>query len=329
MDIREVISQKCAAVEPVMKGYAVVEDSEIRDMILHPINAGGKRIRPALTLLACEAVGGDAQKALPAAASVELLHTFTLVHDDIMDHDMERRGKPTVHSLWGEEMGILIGDALYSSAFLALSDLKNKGVPAVDVLSCIDALIKANTEVHMGQIKDMLFEKKEVVSQDMYLDMIRKKTGALIEASVKIGAIVGGANTKQLEAFERYGSNCGLAFQVKDDILDLIADSKEFGKPVGSDIRSGKKTLMVLHAFENGSDEEVKRLKSVLGRLDASDEEVSKAIEILKSIGSIDYAEKMVSNLIDEAKLSLDIMNESDAQKHLKSIADYLVARRI
>ena len=328
MDIKAAIEEICNGLEQTMLDYAWVEDEQIRKMIMHPISAGGKRIRPALALLACEAVGGDVKKIMPAAASVELLHTFTLVHDDIMDKDSQRRGKPTVHSLWGDDIGILVGDALYSSAFSAISDLRKKGLDDSRVLDCIEALIEANESVHQGQLMDMIFESKERVGEREYLDMIGKKTGALIEASVRIGCIAGGGSKKQINGFRTYGMNCGLGFQIRDDILDLVAKPKDFGKPVGSDIRSGKKTIMVIHALKNSGQEKLSELESILGNQKATDEEVQKALDIMNDAGSIDYASAMLEELIKEARSCLDVIGDSKAKDNLLSIADYILERK-
>jgi geranylgeranyl diphosphate synthase, type I len=328
MDIRDVIKSKCASVEPFLREYVSFGDKTIQEMVTHPIEAGGKRIRPCLALLACEAVGGDSNKALPAAASVELLHTFTLVHDDIMDHDLTRRGRPTVHALWGEEMGIIVGDTLYSSAFKALIDVRKNGVPPERVLEAVNVLVRANGELQEGQIMDMFFEKRKTVGEDEYMTMVRKKTGALIEASVEIGGIIGGASARQLDALHTYGVDCGVAFQVKDDVLDLTADKKDFGKPIGSDIRSGKKTLIIVHAMKHAKKGDLKALLSILGRKDATDAEVAKAIGILKDSGSIRYADAKVEELIQEGKRALDVLPDSQAKESLKALADYLVERR-
>jgi geranylgeranyl diphosphate synthase type I len=328
MDIREVIKVKCAAVEPVLREYARVGDAKTQEMILHPIEAGGKRIRPCLTLLACEAVGGESDGIISAAAAVELLHTFTLVHDDIMDHDNERRGRPTVHSIWGEEMGIIVGDTLYSSAFKALVDVRKRGVSDNRVLDAVEALVEANGELQEGQIMDMLFEAMESVSEEEYMTMIRKKTGALIKAAVEIGCILGGGSREQLEALRIYGGNSGVAFQIKDDVLDLTADQREFGKPVGSDIRAGKKTLIIVHALENASEKDMRMILKVLGRQTASATEVNSVIGKLKQTGSIDYADRKVAELIREGKKALDVLPDSEAKESLMSLADYLIERR-
>ncbi|MFH1055999.1 MAG: polyprenyl synthetase family protein [Candidatus Altiarchaeota archaeon] len=328
MEIQDTIKSKCASVEPFLRKYAYVGDAGIQKMILHPIEAGGKRIRPCLTILACEAVGGDTRKVLPAAAAVELLHTFTLVHDDIMDHDYQRRGRPTVHAIWGEEMGIIVGDTLYSGAFKALVDVRGKGVSDKLVLDAVNVLVKANGELQHGQIMDMLFEKMESVSEEEYMDMIQKKTGSLIEASVEIGGIIGGGSAKELKALTTFGANSGVAFQIKDDVLDLTADRKDFGKPIGSDIRSGKKTLIIVHAMEHAGERDIKSILRVLGREEASEKEVSQVIGKLKELGSIDYADQKVADLIAEGKKALNRLPKTDARESLKALADYLVKRR-
>ncbi len=328
MDIRDVIKSKCAQVEPALREYAMMGDAKMQEMILHPIDAGGKRIRPCLTLLACEAVGGNPSKALPAAAAVELLHTFTLVHDDIMDHDLERRGRPTVHSIWGEEMGIIVGDTLYSSAFKALVDLRKKGVTPKRALDAMDALVEANGQLQEGQIMDMFFEERGTVLEDEYMEMVWKKTGSLIDAAVKIGCIVGGGSGRQLRALSVYGSSIGIAFQIKDDVLDLTADRKDFGKPIGSDIRAGKKTLIIVHAMASASGEDKAAILRVLGRKDASDEEVASVIATLRRTGSLGYAEEKVGELICGGKEALDALPKTKARKALLELADYLVERR-
>ena len=305
-----------------------VSDPKIQEMIVHPIDAGGKRIRPCLTLLACEAVGGDQEQILPAAVAMELLHTFTLVHDDIMDHDLQRRGRPTVHAIWGEEMGIIVGDTLYSSAFKALVDVRGKGVSSEKVLDAVEVFVKANMELQEGQILDMMFAKRDNVSEKEYMTMVRKKTGSLIEACVEIGGILGGASAGQLNAFHTFGLNCGIAFQIKDDVLDLTADKKDFGKPVGSDIRSGKRTLILVHALEHASEKDKAMILKTLGREDARESEVQAVIGKLKKLGSIEYAEKKVESLMSEGKRALDALPATQARESLRSMADYLVERR-
>ena len=328
MDVKEILEKKAALVEPTLRQYVLVGDKNIQEMVMHPIAAGGKRIRPCLTLLACESVGGDSSKIVSAAASVELLHTFTLVHDDIMDHDEKRRGLPTVHALWGDELGIMVGDVLYSTAFKALIDVRKKGVDEKLVLDAVEALTEANAELQEGQIMDMLFEKRDIITEQEYMRMIRKKTGVLIQCAVKIGGILGGASEKQLDALSVFGESAGVSFQIQDDILDLVADEKMLGKPIGSDIRKGKKTLIMVHALGNAKAADKKKILSVLGRKGASKKEVDDIIGILKKTGSIDYAKDMVSRLSEEGKSALEELGDTEARRELMELSDYLVKRR-
>lgn len=325
-DIKGYIRETAEMLQPVLLDYFRSEEDSIREMMEHPIKAGGKRIRPALLLLACEMVGGDSKKAVPAAASIELLHTFTLVHDDIMDHDLERRGKPTVHAIWGEEMGIIVGDTLYSIAFRAMMDLKRKGISDSLVLKAVEELIRANAELHEGQILDMLNSKKEYVSEGEYLRMVGKKTGALLESSLRIGAIVGGGSESQINALGNFGMDLGVAFQIKDDILGLTADERELGKPVGSDICEGKRSLPVLHAIAHSSDADRQKLLAILGKTESCD--LTESMRIIKEAKSIEYAEGKLQDLTLKAKRELDVFKQSDSKDRLLRMSDFLLERR-
>jgi geranylgeranyl diphosphate synthase type I len=328
MDVDQLMKEKSEMLEKVLGRYTKIGDKRIQEMMLHPINAGGKRIRPCLVLLACEAVKGDSKKILPAAASVELLHTFTLIHDDIMDHDTERRGKPTVHAIWGEELAIVVGDTLYSGAFKALVEVRKNGVPENLVLDAVEALVEANSELQEGQILDMLFEERETISEGEYMKMIGKKTGSLIEASLKIGGILGNGTREELSALSLFGRNAGIAFQIKDDLLDLTADQVELGKPVGSDIRKGKKTLMIVHALNHTTPRQRQEMNTLLGNENATDEDIHDMIGLLQDLGSINYAEEKVKTLIDEGKNALKTLDETEAKKTLLAMSDYLINRR-
>jgi geranylgeranyl diphosphate synthase type I len=243
-----------------------------------------------------------------------------------MDHDMERRGKPTVHAVWGDEMGIIVGDTLYSIAFSAMSDLKGRGVPDSQVIRCFEELIKANAELHEGQILDMLYSRRSFVGEKEYLKMIGKKTGVLLEASLRIGAIVGGGSEREINALGEFGRNLGLAFQIKDDILGLTADEKELGKPVGSDICEGKKSLPVLYAIEHASEKDKEKLLSILSKKDSCD--LVESMRIIRETKSIDYARNKLEELTTKAKKQLDIFKQSKAKERLLNIADFLIERR-
>jgi len=325
-DIQNYLQEVAEKLQPVLLRYFASEDAPVREMMEHPIKAGGKRIRPALLLLACEMTGGNPQNALPAAASVELLHTFTLVHDDMMDHDLERRGKPTVHALWGEEMGIIVGDTLYSAAFRALLDLKKNKIPNALILSALEELIKANAELHEGQILDMLYSKREDVTEDEYVRMISKKTGALLKASLRMGAILGNAGMKQVEALGTFGMDIGLAFQIHDDVLGLTADEKELGKPVGSDICEGKKSLPLLYALHHANKKDKGSLRAILSKRAVCD--INTAMRVIRETRALDYARGKVETLTQQANRELDVFKPSKAKERLLRLSDFLIKRR-
>lgn len=325
-DIRDYLKKTAQRMQPLLLGYLTGERKPIREMIEHPIRAGGKRIRPALLLLSNELVGGKPDSALPAAASVELLHTFTLVHDDMMDHDLERRGRPTVHALWGDEMGIIVGDTLYSIAFQTLLDLRKRGMPDGLILDAMGELIKANSELHEGQMLDMLYGKSEDVTEKEYMEMVGKKTGALLEASMRIGAILGGGSLKEVNALGRFGMYLGLAFQIKDDVLCLTADGRELGKPVGSDICEGKKSLLVLYALEHAKVGDRGKLLAILGRREACD--LNTSMRIIKETKAVEHAVEKTREFTLKAKRELNIFRKSKARDMLLQLADFLAERR-
>ena len=214
----------------------------------------GKRIRPLLTLLSCAGTGGDWQLALPAAAAIELIHNFSLIHDDIEDNSDTRRGRPTVWKQWGMPQALNTGDAMFTLAFLALMRLDTAALPLERILSCRVRLDKACLQLTRGQHLDIAFETRENVTTDEYLEMIRGKTSALLAASCACGACLATDADDTIDAYHRFGLHLGLAFQIQDDILGLWGDPLNTGKPAGDDLRQRKKTyplLVALHSSQS------------------------------------------------------------------------------
>lgn len=312
------------------------EPRELYEAARHYPLAGGKRVRPFVVLRAAEAVGGDPAKALYPAAAVEFIHNYSLVHDDIMDMDELRRGRPTVHKVWGVNMAILAGDLLFSKAFEAVARAEVSPEKKARIL---DVLVRTSNELCEGQALDIEFETREEVTVAEYLRMISGKTGALFDGSATIGAIVGTENEEYIRALSKWGRNVGIAFQVWDDVLDLIADEEKLGKPVGSDVRKGKKTLIVSHFFQHANDEDRSEFMRVFGKY-AGDargdalihdervkEEVARAIELLRKYGSIDYAAEYARKLVREANEALKVLPKSEARRDLELLAEFLVER--
>ncbi|WNY27362.1 polyprenyl synthetase family protein [Methanolapillus ohkumae] len=284
----------------------------------HIVKAGGKRLRPAVLLAAAEAVGGNPKKAVPAAVAVELMHTFTLVHDDIMDNDPVRRGLPAVHTLWGEAGGILAGDTLYSKSIEIITESDSD---PKSLLKSANILSKTCVLVCEGQWLDIDFEKRETVSKEEYLDMIEKKTAVLFGAAAQIGAVLGGADEKTAQALYDFGRLTGLGFQIYDDVLDLITPSEILGKRQGSDIVEGKRTLLMIHALEHGVS------PKAFGKGDATPAEIEDAIRVLTASGSLDYVKTLAVSLVEDGKSKLKILPDSKAKQILSDIADYMLYR--
>jgi len=295
----------------------------------HIIDAGGKRLRPFLVLKSCKLVGGREENAIPTAAALELLHTFTLLHDDIMDKDEKRRGVPTVHNKWGVPIAIVAGDLLFAKVYEVITKFTDaKHVAPKRLVQVLKEISEATVTICEGQTLDMMFESKETVSEDEYFEMIQGKTAALFATSARCGGILGGANKSQVERLGEFGRYAGIAFQVIDDVLGLTADEKVLKKPVGNDIREGKRTLIVVCALEKASKNQKKRILETLGNKDASPERIRETIELINSLGAIDYAKEVAEKYIERAKEALASFPASEDREDLISLSDLIFARQ-
>jgi len=285
----------------------------------HLVDSGGKRLRPSMLLLAAEAAGGDAEAFAPAAVSIELIHNFTLIHDDIMDNADVRRGRPAVHKLWGESGAILAGDTLYSKAFQVLG---RTPAPPELLLGAMNVLSSTCTAICEGQWLDLDFEDRARVSEEEYMEMIEKKTGMLYGASASMGAILAGAAEEVVNGLDEFGRLTGMGFQLQDDVLDLTAPESVLGKRRGGDLMEGKKTLIMIHAFAHGAKVDV------FGRKGAHPEQIEKAISLLDESGSIDYARSRAAEMVERGKQALGVLPDSPAKALLLDLADYMIRRR-
>lgn len=288
------------------------------------LDGGGKRIRPMLLILCCEAVGGKADDALNAATAIEILHNFTLVHDDIMDNADTRRGRETVHKKWDRDTAILAGDGLIGYAYKSLLHTKSDRIQDV-AKSFTEAII----EVCEGQSYDKEFELRKKVKIDDYIMMIDKKTSELLKCCAEIGALIGNSSQKEIDALKLYALYTGLAFQIQDDLLDITADEKKFGKKTGGDLYEGKKTYLLLKAIEVATDVEDKEFLHYITESKGvkNDAEVQKAKGIYEKYGVMDSAAKKVEEYTMMANEELNHIKESDAKLMLKWFSDMLLNR--
>ena len=306
----------------------IKQPEELYEASRHLIMAGGKRLRPYLVVKACEIVGGDAEKAVPFAASLEVLHNFTLIHDDIMDNDDLRRGVPTVHTKWGIPLGIASGDFLFAKAYdIILEAVKKGSISEVKGVECIKLLTDASIAICKGQVMDTQFPHMEAVTEEDYINMVGGKTSALFKACAMIGAIVGGGSKEQAEALGAFAWDAGIAFQIVDDILGAISDEETLGKPVGSDLREGKKTLIAQNALRNGTAEEKETILKVLGVEDADREDLIAANEALKTSGGIKYASDEADRYTEQALSYLEGFKDSEAKNDLAALVHYFTER--
>ncbi|BFH72463.1 geranylgeranyl diphosphate synthase [Sulfurisphaera javensis] len=311
-------------IEKYIKGNV----KELYEASYYLFKAGGKRLRPLILVASSDLLGGERERAYLAGAAVEVLHTFTLIHDDIMDEDTTRRGMPTVHVKWGIPMAILAGDLLHAKAFEILND-SFKGTSNNKISKAFEIFTKAIIIISEGQALDMQFEDRSIVSEEEYLDMITRKTAMLFSASAALGGLIATENEKEVEALAQYGLNLGIAFQIIDDILGLVADEKELGKPVYSDIREGKKTILVIKAIKEAKEDEKEKILKTLGNKNATKDELSAVAEIIKKY-SLEYAYTKAEEYMKKAIDSLESISwkNNEAGKALKYLAEFTVKRR-
>ncbi len=267
-----------------------------------PSNATeGKGLRPALCFLACEAVGGLPEMATPAAAALELVHNFSLMHDDIQDRDRERHHRPTVWALWGEPQALSAGNAMYALARKTLLGLAERGVAPEQVLQASMRLTQSSLEMIKGQYLDLEFEKRLDVTTDEYLDMTAFKTGALIACSLELGALVGSGDPGLVSAVAEAGRYLGHLFQVRDDVLGVWGDVAATGKTTGSDIMRKKKTFPVIHALQHATGMELTTLHNVYKKAAPSENDVQQVLEVLEATGARQEAEGLATRFGQQA----------------------------
>ncbi len=334
-------------------GTSDFKPTDIHDGLFSYIRQRGKALRPILLLLSCGAVGGDERQALPAAAAVEIFHTWTLVHDDIIDRDDTRRGSPTVHaryaahvernhglgqsaaSHYGMAVAILTGDLQQSWAYSLLADLQERGVDARLVLELMRRMSAHLTpQLLEGEMLDVQYSLmlQASLTEGAVLDMLGKKTAALLEYAAWSGAKIGLAGKPDTMGYAaklaRFAYLCGIAFQLRDDLLGLTADQALLGKPVGSDIREGKRTLVIHKALASANDSEKKHLLSTLGDPQASAGAVAETLRILHSTGAYAQVEELATSYISQSFEQLRALPETLYRALLGAWSRYLLERK-
>ncbi len=287
------------------------------------LSTGGKRVRPVLVLVSAEAVGGKVATALDAAAATEIMHNFTLVHDDIIDNACSRRGRPTVHVKWDLNYALLVGDVLIGLAYRSLLRTRSERMGRIVAL-----FTSGLAEVCEGQALDLNYAQRGQVSLRQYFAMIEKKTARLFSMSAELGGLVGGGTPRQVEALRRFGHYLGRAFQVQDDLLDVVADQHQFGKHIGGDIIEGKKTFLLLSALERARGKDRQALQRImLQQQPGGKQPVRQIAAIYNQTGAIERARRQIRRDTQKAMSALSALPSTRATAMLRWLSDHLLNR--
>ena len=288
----------------------------------------GKALRPTLCLFACEALASEYSRALPAAAALELIHNFSLIHDDIQDQDMERRHQPTVWHLWGIPKAIWSGNAMQCTGDLSLLDVVRANVPTVTAIRVSDILTESYLEMIQGQCMDLDFESRTDIKSEEYLYMIACKTGALIRSALQIGALLATEDPATVKAFTEFGNHLGQAFQVRDDYLGIWGDQATLGKATGNDIRRRKKSYPVVFALERASGQAMEDLLRIYRQEDLDESDVQRVMAVLDEVGSQEQAQRVTEAAAGRALAALKPVSLPQwAQTEAENLVDFLARR--
>jgi len=299
---------------------------KLYDAAAHLIVHGGKRLRPYMVIRSCQILGGKVCNAMLAASAVEMIHNFTLVHDDIIDNDEMRHGVPTVHKKFGMSVAILAGDVLFSKAFQIITESKLSSDATTKLVS---RLAKACVDVCEGQLLDVkMAEEKKIPTQTEYITMISKKTAALFDVSCAMGAICATNKSNDISNLSSFGKNLGIAFQITDDLIGVMGDPKITKKPVGNDLREGKKSLPILMAIKSAKGKNKKIILKAFGNSKATRNDLNKAVDVIRSLGIEENVRKQALKYADKAEKSLAKYSGS-VKTELITLLDFVVKRSV
>jgi geranylgeranyl diphosphate synthase, type I len=329
LDIENALKTALAGTPPFIAGVTGYHLGWLDQNFAPASSERGKALRPTLCLLVFEALTGSYREVLPLAVALELIHNFTLIHDDIEDNDLERRGRPTAWAIWGKPLAINVGDYLYTLASKSLYELDTARFPLEKIFAVVRLVNGACLALTEGQDLDLRFEQHQEVSPEMYVDMVYKKTGALIEASIVSGAILGTSDPQIVQSYREFAYNLGIAFQVRDDILGIWGDAARTGKSVNNDLRRKKKTLPIIYMLNALAGQRQAELKALYaGAEPLTDDQIEFVRESLDLAKAHAFAQNSADGYIEEAFGALrKIKVSNQAQTELETIARFLVSR--
>jgi len=307
----------------IMQGIA---QNRLREASSHMVLSGGKRLRAVLPMMSAGAVGGDPNTARAWGLSLEIIHNFTLIHDDIMDGDETRRGKKTVHFIYGNATAINAGDVLFARAIEVLDDVDASPDVRLKLYHELGSMVR---HIGEGQQQDMDFEDRDDVTEQEYLNMIEGKTSRIFDSALWGGALLGGADEETAKKLGKSGRLAGMGFQIWDDYLDLMSTVEKLGKPVGSDIRNGKKTLMVLHFLENAREDDKETFFRIFKHDDATDMQIDTVRELFRSTWTLKHVEDTCADYIRQTRELTLNLPENEYREHLQDVLRYMVNRDV
>ena len=313
--IFELIREDLERVERKMREVSAIEYQQLRAAVDYLLGSGGKRLRPALVVLASKFHPADVDKVTSLAAAVETLHTATLVHDDLIDHSFLRRGNPTLNAMWNSAATVLTGDYLFARAAAFAAETQSVRVVSIFAQTLMT--------ICGGELKQIFGNDEEQTARKYYYQRIYSKTASLFAASTETGAILSNAPEPEVQALREYGYNLGMAFQIVDDVLDFVGNEEELGKPIGSDLRQGLITLPTIYFLEAHPEEEL-----ITRALNGQDDEIQAAVEMIKELGAIESSMNEAKEFVTRSRNALAILPHNEYRQAMLDLADFVIERR-
>ncbi|MDP2852708.1 MAG: polyprenyl synthetase family protein [Smithellaceae bacterium] len=319
-DVFAAYSDEMRQIEIHLDRYITSDVKLIPEVAHHLIDSGGKRFRPLLQLISSRLCGYSGEHRFPLAASIEFIHTASLLHDDVIDEAVIRRGKTSANNVWGNAASVLVGDFLYSKAFKLLSEIGD--------IKIVQLMSKMTNIMSEGEVFQLMKCGDTNLTEAEYLSIVEKKTAVLISAACESGAVLGGASPTQIEALEQYGYKIGMAFQITDDTLDYMAKEEDFGKSIGKDLEEGKMTLPLIYTLAKCTETERDKTRKTIEKKAFSPDTIRDIFTLIQKSGGIDYSLNRAQQFIGEAKDGLKVFADSPGKDHLLAVAEYILSRK-
>ena len=320
-DVFAAYKNEMSQVEVHLDRYITSDVKLIPEVAHHLIDSGGKRFRPLLHLICSRICGYAGDDRFPLAASIEFIHTASLLHDDVIDEAVIRRGKTSANNVWGNAASVLVGDFLYSKAFKLLSEIGD--------IAIVQLMSKMTNIMSEGEVFQLMKCGDTSLTEAEYLSIVEKKTAVLISAACGSGAVLGGASQAKMAALEQYGYKIGMAFQITDDTLDYMAREEDFGKSIGKDLEEGKMTLPLIYTLAKSTGAERDKIKTTIEKKAFSSDAIRDIFALVQQSGGIDHSLTRAEQFIREAKDGLKVFADCPEKEHLCAVAEYILSRKI